>query len=166
MNQIIQIIVGIVVTLLLGESVRRLLNFAIPRPNRPTYFNKMVWDAMYKPDDAGRWIGRFERLLILMSFWIDTYAIIGGWLAFKLAAKWEAWRNVIKIPETLDEGIAPTEGVVPSLAWYEARVTYGSWLLSRFLVGTVLSVLIGAVGAYAGKHSLEFADWLCGRVGT
>lgn len=151
-HQLLEIVAAIVITVILGLGVGNLIESVIPRPNRPKPIKEEVWKAMDKRVYTGKWIGFFERLVSLMSFWIPAYAIIGGWLAFKVAAKWEVWKNIIRVPDSL-EGI-------PQLAWYQARVAYGSWLHSRFLLGTLLNVLIGAISAYLGQHVWQFLGWL------
>jgi hypothetical protein len=43
-------------------------------------------------------IGFFERILFFAGFCLEQYTIIGGWLVFKLGAKWEVWKNIIAFP--------------------------------------------------------------------
>jgi hypothetical protein len=147
-----QILVGVVVTLVLGCGVGTIMDLLIPRPDRPKALKEEVWNAMTQRVQTGKWIGLFERLVSLIAFWIPAYAILGGWLAFKVAAKWETWKNIVQVPASL-KGVS-------ELAWYQGRIAYGSWLFSRFLVGTSLSVLVGAIGAYCGKNSVEIFKWL------
>lgn len=151
-NELGQIFVGVTVTLVLGCGVGALLDILVPCPVRPKTLKEEVWNALSQPVHTGKWIGLFERLVSLIAFWIPAYAILGGWLAFKVASKWETWKNIVQVPASL-KGVS-------ELAWYQGRIAYGSWLLSRFLIGTSLSILVGAVGAYCGKHSLEFLKWL------
>lgn len=155
MADLTEIFVAVVITTLLGLGVGPLVSGLVQQPKHPEAIDDEVWKVMVERGKAGMWIGFFERFVSLISFWIPAYTIVGGWLAFKLAAKWEAWKNVIRVPETM-EGVS-------QLAWYRARVAYGSWLLSRFLVGTLVNVLIGAVAAYCGRHSSDFVLWLCSR---
>lgn len=152
LDALAEFLFGIAVIVLLGSGVETFLKKVIPQPECPKALKKEAWDALSKRVHTGSWIGLFERLLSLVAFWIPAYEILAGWLVLKVAAKWESWRNVIQIPSHL-RGVS-------DVAWLEGRVAYGSWLLSRFLVGTLLSVLIGAIGAYAGKHFWKVVDWV------
>jgi hypothetical protein len=96
---------------------------------------------------AGDWIGFLERMLAFVAFWQDELTIVAGWFAFKLAAKWETWKNIVQFPDTL-----PGTDVVDYL---RARNALGSWLLGRFLLGTALNVLIGFVAAFVGRRWRE-----------
>jgi hypothetical protein len=124
MENFIEAIVAIVITIVLGLSVRCIVEGAVPKPIRPTPMDEETWNGITEPVQAGKWIGFFERLLLLMSFWTSQYTIVAGWFAFKVAAKWEAWANIIKLPATIDS--------IPELTWYRAKKQFGSWLLSRF----------------------------------
>lgn len=152
MENFIEAIVAIGITIVLGLSVRCLVEGAVPKPIRPSLVDEDAWQGITERVHTGKWIGFFERLLLLMSFWIPEYTIAAGWFAFKVAAKWEAWANIIQVPTTIDG--------IPQLAWYQAKKRFGSWLLSRFLVGTLVNVLIAAVAAYLGRHTFEFVGWL------
>ena len=104
---------------------------------------------------TGRWIGYLERFLALASFWIPEHTIIGAWVAFKLAAKWEGWRNIVQFPDKL-------EGTT-QLDYLRARSELGSYLITRLLVGTFANILIGLVAWYVGTNSFEiyyfFFNW-------
>ncbi len=149
MNTLIEFIIGLVLLVLLGFFVRPFLKAVIAEPTAPEGLKEEDWKKIVERSPGGAWIGLFERIISLVAFWDvqHTIVIIGAWLAFKVAAKWEVWKNVVQVPNTL-------EGV-QDLKWYQARNALGSWLLVRFLVGTLVNVLIGALAAYAGLHSSE-----------
>lgn len=86
---------------------------------------------------------------------MGQYIMVGGWLAFKMAAKWESWKNIVQVPDNLD-------GVTP-LNWFKAREALGSYMFARFLIGTLLNLLIGLVSAYVGLHFYEFVYWVCSK---
>ena len=153
MYELLSILVAIAVTVLLGLGVGKIIDTAVPKPAPPDGLDSALWAAMDWRVHTGGWIGCIERLLVLMAFWLQQYAIVGGWLAFKVAAKWEVWKNIIRVPDAMDD--------VHPRVWYQARVSYGSWLHSRFVLGTLLNVLIGAVGAYVGNHLWNLVSWLC-----
>jgi hypothetical protein len=62
---------------------------------------------------------------------------IGGWLAFKIAAKWEVWKNIHKFPDKF------TDDPSNILDELRARNEIGSITLSRFLIGTLGNILVG-----------------------
>lgn len=82
---------------------------------------------------------------------MDKYEIIGGWLAFKVAAKWEVWKNIVQVPDSL--GKSPIE-------YLKARSALGSYILTRFLVGTLANVLVGLVAAHIGRHAKDILTFV------
>jgi uncharacterized membrane protein YeaQ/YmgE (transglycosylase-associated protein family) len=155
LNQLIEIGFGILITIVLGLGVTPFIEKKVPKLEKPDSIKDEDWGAITKRSGAGEWIGFFERILSFISFTVSEYAIFGGWLAFKLAAKWEVWKNIVQVPSNL-EGISP-------LVWYQVRKAFGSWILSRFLLGTLMNALIGAIGAYSGRYCCEYFGWLCSR---
>jgi hypothetical protein len=153
MENFIEAIVAIGITIVSGLSVRCLIDGAVPMPNRPDPLDAKDWQAIIERTDTGKWIGFFERLLLLMCFLMSEYTIVAGWLAFKVAAKWEAWTNIIQVPNTIEN--------IPQIIWYRAKKQFGSWVLSRFLLGTLVNILIAAMAAHLGRHTFEILAWLC-----
>ena len=43
---------------------------------------------------AGSFIGSLERLLFVIDIQQDVHFLIAGWLAFKVATKWQVWSGV------------------------------------------------------------------------
>ncbi len=146
MMEFVEIIVAILVAIFLGCLVRRIISLAAPTPNQPSFISTEIWKQIIKRESGGAIIGILERFLSLIAFWVGEYSIIAGWLAFKLASKWEVWKNIIQVPNSLDG--------VPALNWYAVRREIGSWILTRYLVGTLINILIGFVAGYCGKHTV------------
>jgi hypothetical protein len=88
---------------------------------------------------GGKWLGLLECLLFFASFWLREYLIAGGWLTFKLGAKWAAWQHVIKMPETMSQDDSKKD--------LRVRNAIGSIQLARFLNGTLFNAFCGMVGA-------------------
>ncbi|HEX6298139.1 MAG TPA: hypothetical protein VFZ74_16335, partial [Burkholderiales bacterium] len=119
MGELGSISIAVAVTLLLGFSVEWMLNRSIPQPVRPNHFDEATWNAMYarggadkrgkKRRGGGAAIGIVERLICLMSIYSVEYIILGGYLTFKVAAKWEAWQNVVQVPSELRASITPAD---------------------------------------------------------
>jgi hypothetical protein len=96
-------------------------------------------------DDARRpieWLGKLERVLFFVSLWLPAYEIAGGWLAFKLGSKWQAWQTMTKVPETLQNDIHP-------LDYLGAKHRWASATLQRWLLGNLLNLLAAFVGVAA-----------------
>jgi hypothetical protein len=97
--------------------------------------------------NGGALLGRLERLAFVGAYPLlgrNSHLLIGGWLAFKIAAKWEAWKNIPQFPDkftdppnTLDE--------------LRARNEIGSITLSRFLIGTLGNILVGYFSFFLAK---------------
>ena len=114
-------------------------------PPAPENITQGDWEKIYWPgkgisDPGARWVGILESFLFLAALWLVQPIIIGGWLAFKVATKWEVWRNVVRVPENL--------GVNNEISYFQARSAWGTWLFNRFLVGTLMNLMI-AVAAYS-----------------
>lgn len=153
-----QVLVGLVSTVLLGLLVRPLIDrvkrLAPAPPPNAALTDK--WNALTKDPQIpkrGGWLGHLERLLFFGAAWLESYEIIAGWLAFKVASKWEVWSSIISVPEKL-------EGV-DDLDYLIARHRWGSQRLMSFLIGTLANVLVAFAGMLIGRFGYE---WICGLV--
>jgi hypothetical protein len=124
--------------MLLGLPVKRFLKRKIKEPTSPEGLEKDCGKIIQR-SPGGTWIGFFERIISLVSFWSGQHNILGAWLAFKVAAKWEVWKNIVQVPANID-------GVEP-LKWYQARNALGSWVLARFLIAEEVPQIQSARGA-------------------
>ena len=95
------------------------------------------WDRLIQAGQGGEWIGRLEIIFALLAFWNSAYIIVAGWLAFKVAAKWESWKNITQVPERLED--------VNELDWLVARHDWGTHSLKRFLIGTITNINIAII---------------------
>jgi hypothetical protein len=95
---------------------------------------------------GGAQLGAIERLLFFAAFWLDQHLITGGWLAFKVAGKWAAWQHIAKIP---------AGGNSENASALERRSRLSSYLLGRFLNGTLYNGLCAGVGMIFGKTMLS-----------
>ncbi len=149
MVELCEIVVGILVSLIMGPVVGWVLILGGLKLEKPDGIGEEIWGALQPKEieHAGKWLGALERLVALASAWTGKYELVAGWLAFKVASKWEVWTNVLKVPESLSD-IAPLE-------YLRARRVWGSMMLMRFLLGTLSNVLLGIFSAYVGQHSWE-----------
>ncbi len=139
---------GIVLVWLLAQPVHwlmeRVRRHAALTP--PAGVDNGKWDAAINiPKDATtpvKWLGLMEGLLFFLSFWLAAYEIAAGWLAFKVASKWETWQSIMKVPETLDTR-------PDSLEYLGARNRWASATLQRWMIGTAANALaaFAALGA-------------------
>lgn len=152
MIHLIGICIMILIVTTLGCFVDKFLGWIVKKPELMSEFKKDDWEKIVSPSYAGDWIGFFERLIFLASFWMGVHTIIGGWFAFKVAAKWEVWKNIVQVPNTL-----AYKKITP-LRWFQFRRAFGAYILSRFLIGTLVNVLIALVVSYVGKNLIDWAD--------
>jgi undecaprenyl pyrophosphate phosphatase UppP len=143
----IQIIVAVLLTVFFGLFVRRFVervtrDIELPPPKK---VKPEDWEKVYKPGKdqlATKWMGVLECFVFLAGFWLEKPVIIAGWLAFKVATKWEVWKNIIQVPVTFGKD---------ELSYLQSRSALGSWVFIRFLIGTLANLLIALVATYLGK---------------
>lgn len=137
------VFVGFLVALFSGFLVVRPILRIVTKEiddNRGQGYSTKEWKDLIEPPKAGGfWLGAFERIFFFFLFLLLKPELIAIWLAFKVASKWEVWQNIIKVPgesDTKDERL--TLGV---------RRAWGSRVKERFLIGTLLNILLGLAGA-------------------
>jgi len=81
------------------------------------------------------WLGVFERLLFFGALWIDAGIIVVGWLALKVASKWQSWREA-----------DPARDRDRDLRILVTEIGY-----LRFLIGTAMNVIAALVGVGVGR---------------
>jgi hypothetical protein len=111
---------------------------------------KKKWQDALSTDTSqkgGQWLRMAEQIAFVAAFSFfrkDVPLLIGGWLAFKIAAKWEAWGNIHKFPDKFTE--CPDR-----LEELRARNEVGSITLTRFLLGTLGNILVSTFGYFCAK---------------
>jgi len=148
---VIGTLIASVTTLLLGTEVTpRLVNMP-SEPVKPAFIEQKIWSRIADRGainrEGGKWIGRLEGQLFLAAFWSGTVEIVAGWLAFKLASKWESWKNIVQVPVTL-----PGTDAKQEVEWFAARAQLGSWLLARFWIGTLANMLAALLSSLLGQE--------------
>jgi len=109
----------------------------------PSEATRKKWESLMslRLTPYSRALGMLESLLFFACFVQKAPEVAGGWLVFKLGCKWEVWKNIISVPETLEK-----DG--NALDYLIARNAWGTRILSRFLVGTLCAVMAGYAGAF------------------
>ncbi len=144
------ILISIIICVFTAPVISQFLKYGTKslEPQPPEGMECKEWQEIYKRGksdcwykaSASTWLGIFERLLFLVT--LDHPEVIVGWLAFKVAAKWEVWKNIVQIPTTLGDNEA---------SFLKTRVAWGSWVLMRFLIGTSLNILVALLALHLGK---------------
>lgn len=132
-------ILGMIITVLLGFKVRSLLDYftkyLVSSP--PKKFAEKDWEDLIGQGDkrsAGNWIGLFERILFLIGLQLNLSGLIFAWMAFKVAAKWNAWNTIIKLDEELPK--------INEIEYLKARRNWGTYAYQREALGTIMNLLI------------------------
>jgi hypothetical protein len=131
-----------------GIVVRGLLEWIRPfkLQTPPKGVKQKTWMSTFPRGSGAKWLGPLEAVLAFLSLWFNLPAVLAAWFAFKIAAKWEAWRNVIQLPDQLpalgEPAITTRQDAIDYL---RARNELGSLLFDRFLLGTLLNVFAGAI---------------------
>lgn len=153
---------GLAVTYLLGFGVKPLVDNTVKAPQRPKDAKDVAarekwkaWEAISHghPDlNVGEALGKFERFLSFLAFTVSEYTptLLAGWLVFKVGSKWESWKNIVQVPID-NPDFSPT-------AWYQARLTFGSYVLGRFQLGVLANIVVGAVGAFVGPYATKLLE--------
>lgn len=116
---------------------------------------RQAWKFVSNFDlSGGAMIAGVERTIYFISLLFGEVIPIVGWLTFKAAAKWDTWRNIVKVPEDSDPKDSNSENVVFHLDFVIRRY-WGTLVMQRFVVGTGLNLIIagGGIGiAYLLQH--------------
>jgi hypothetical protein len=126
----------------LVQSVKEGIPLPPPSAEASETWKDLVTDP--KSDKSGAVLGDLERILFFIAFWLSSLEIVVAWLAFKVAAKWEAWSTTGALPDSL-----PGADPLPYLV---ARRRWSSQRLMSFLVGTLANVLVSFACVLIGKH--------------
>jgi len=141
-----EIFVGVILALFLGGYLVEPIFSGMTGPSKPTSptnFNPDIWEQIIGRSDknrAGKWLGILECLLFYVMIASTNYVAIAGWLAFKVAAKWEAWKNIVRFPDKIE-----SEEKISELDFLRARTELGTWIMSKFLIGTMLNLFVGLI---------------------
>lgn len=151
------IILGIVTCLLTSPLVGKILKKALKvELIPPDEEHRDIWNEITGGEEIGqpgKWLGSIERILVFFAVWIGEYTIIAALLAFKVAAKWEVWKNIVNVPASMPE-------INDNLAYLRSRRIWGAKVFSGFTIGTFLNVLIGFILAVGIRQFLIIMEVL------
>jgi len=102
---------------------------------------KNIIDIGDKLTSPTKWLGIFEITFFYACLFFQP-AGIGAWLVFKVAAKWESWTNIVKVPDKIKSG----EQELDEFEYLELRNKLATAVSQKFLIGTLGNILAAAVG--------------------
>ncbi len=144
-------LIGLGVTYFLGEkyvqpSIDKLVLEVTKKVNKFASKDEIEdWNLVTDFDfPGGEKIGRIERFVLYFGILFGNGILIGAWLTFKVAVKWESWSNIVKVPMKDDKGDPDAFGFVLRRYW-------GTLVYQRFLVGTGLNLLYAGLGVFIGN---------------
>lgn len=146
-----------------GFLVRWALDALVSSYRKPERIPKDAWQLIVDSieslladgSSAGWVVGSLERLLFVVAIQQDELFLVAGWLAFKVATKWQAWSGVFdtfKLKQApLDDDTYNDFNICAS--------RYFRWRVSqRFLVGNLLNIGMAALIYVA---TIEITSILC-----
>lgn len=106
---------------------------------------------------ANAYLGILERFIAFTAAWLGAYIIIAGWLAFKVATKWQNFKSIVRIPINLrPRSNTPELENIREVNMYKARRIFGGHIYARFLIGTGLNLMIGVISYFASTGIVNF----------
>ncbi|WCM49126.1 hypothetical protein OH720_19205 [Pseudomonas sp. WJP1] len=143
---LVQILAGLVVTFLLGLTVKPLLTHATKSMSLPPPSSALAseWVRVVSKNEGGSVLGPLERFLFFCAFLVNADVVVAGWLAFKVASKWNVWTNIVSVPKDIPD--------IDPIGFLIARRSWASHLLVTFLVGTLANVIAGFLGVVVARH--------------
>ena len=118
----------------------------------PERIPERLWKALSTGSQKpGRVIGILEMFIGAIAAWTASYELVGGWLVFKVASKWESWSNIVKIPEKIS---VQAEGF-DDVEYLRCRRLWSDKIMTRFLIGTGVSILSGILAGYVGMFVVK-----------
>lgn len=141
----ISFIVGLAMAEALGLSpiLQRFLDYSVKDLDLET---EEVWSELIFTKEGGIYIGFLERLLFFIALFWSKPIYIGALLTFKVAAKWETWKNIVKVPEQKPGGFTS------DISYFIFKRKLGSKNLTQFLIGTFCNILFALIG-------YGFSEW-------
>lgn len=131
----------LIIPAMVGVILRRLA--PLNSGTAPEGMSPEMWQEILAGNPAAaKWLGGLEGLLAYGSFLAfnkNAALVVGGWLAFKVASKWESWQNIIQVPQSL-KGVSEVD-------FLRARRQWGTTVYLRFLIGTLITLLFGFLAA-------------------
>jgi hypothetical protein len=148
------VVIGFLVTVALGRRAGSVVkragdSISLELPPTVSAERRLQWKELTSGNEGGEFIGRIERFIFFVAFLIGAPVVVGGWLAFKVASKWNAWTNITAVPKQV-EGLADLDAAIGRRRW-------ASHVLTTFLVGTGYNVCAGMLGAAVARSLAQLS---------
>jgi len=146
------VLIGFLVTVALGRGAKWIRNRAagaicLELPPSVDERTRLKWKELTSGNEGGAVIGQIERSMFFVAILMDAPIVVGGWLAFKVASKWQAWTTSNAALSEFKE--------IDSLDAAIGRRRWSSHVLTTFLVGTGYNICAGLVGAAVARGLLQ-----------
>jgi len=138
---------GLILAIIIGQCfsglVRRIHNNYIEYIDSIKIdFPMDKWRRIVHPAEKliapNKWLGWSEIILFYICLFISRPEGIGAWLVFKVAAKWESWTNIVKVPADIKD--------MDTFEYLELRNNLATVVLQKFLIGTIGNILAAMIG--------------------
>ena len=110
--------------------------------------DREVWDLLMARGGSGPYVGAIEVLVFFIGLWSEEgWALVAGWLAFKVASKWKSWAEVSDYPNP------PKDDAKDEVKREYAELRH-KWVARRgatFMAGTGANIVIAAFGVAVGR---------------
>ena len=139
------VVLGLAIVIVAEWPIGWLMNNVVGKnidyPKKPGGITSGQYKQITKktPPRGGDMVGRFERAFFFFAVLAGAPALVGIWMAFKVASKWDAWSNIYQVPDTVKD--------VNTLDWFLIRRSFGALIYQRFLIGTAANFLAAVIGA-------------------
>ena len=138
---------GLLISLVAGwVGVRKLMTYLDKEMRPPDSDLNEVWRVIFAESYGGQILGALEQTIYFAALWFEAWALLAGWLAFKLGSKWHSWQHVADLPP------APTTSGADAMDEYVIRRHQWSGLRHRtFVIGTAVNIVLAALGVLIAR---------------
>jgi hypothetical protein len=144
-------VLGITLTFVVGFLFDKLIRNIHKRfetySSPPQGIPKEKWKESVHINEALRkptcWLGYFEKFLFFIAICGQEFEIIGFWLVFKVASKWEVWHSITKVPQEIYD---VKGNKIDELEYLRARNELASLTLQKWLIGTLANIVAAIMG--------------------
>jgi len=114
----------------------------------PELEHKGGWDKLISNVDeltkggavAGQILGWLERLFYVAAIWHAAVFLIPGWMAVKVATKWQTWSGLMNSLKIKSKEIGRKHQATRYIRWR---------LSQRFLIGNLLNIILAGLICFA-----------------
>ncbi len=124
----------------------------------PSWMEQGFWDAVWKRQGGGGYLGFIEQIIFFASFWTDGWPLLAAWLAFKVACQWESWKHSDGLIDLAKKQTYKTGDEKQNAIDLLAIQRWVSVRYMSFLVGTGANIVIALATVAAGRTLLRYLE--------